>query len=484
MAFLNALFALPMSEADLQCFRQCTGRTTPPPDETDEAAAIVGRRGGKSQVAALIATYLATLRDWRPFLGPGERAHVVVIAQSLRAGRVPLGYIRAFFRDVPTLRQEIMAERADELDLRNGVTIGVWPCTYRSTRGLTIAAAVLDEVDFWWQESINAAEEVVASIRPAMASLPHPKLIAISSPYTPTGWLHKFHREHWARDDGAVVWKAPSVLMNPTLNPARIAAAIAEDPERGRAEWEAEWRAGVSALLDPVLVDRCVRAGPLVIPPTEGNLYMSAVDPSGGGADEFTWSVAHLEGGRVVVDLITARGRRGRQALDLDAVVAECAADLTRYGLTTCLGDKYAAGWVVEAFRRHGILYVHSDRPKSDHYLNLLPLVTMGRLELPDDVELLRQAKLLERRQGAQGKDSVDHPRAGHDDRINAVALATSAAVTVGQAATVSAEPSPQELAFLRSWAHEVGWTVAAGLRDPNIVTEDDDDDRYPTWIV
>ena len=36
---------------------------------------ICGRRGGKSLMLALIAVYLAALRDWRPYLGPGERAN-------------------------------------------------------------------------------------------------------------------------------------------------------------------------------------------------------------------------------------------------------------------------------------------------------------------------------------------------------------------------------------------------------------------------
>jgi hypothetical protein len=80
----HAAFALPITDAERQTVRRYTGRETPPSAEIDEAVAIVGRRGGMSQIAALMAVYLATFRDWRPYLGPGERAHVVVIAQSQR----------------------------------------------------------------------------------------------------------------------------------------------------------------------------------------------------------------------------------------------------------------------------------------------------------------------------------------------------------------------------------------------------------------
>lgn len=270
MVFLKALFALALTEEELDLYRRCTGRQDPPAREASEAAAVVGRRGGKSQIAALIAVFLAFFLDWRPHLAAGERVHVVLIAQNMRAARVVLGYIRGILRAIPAFARQVEAERSDEIDLKNLVTIGVWTATYRSTRGITIGVAILDEVDFWWQESLNAAEEVVASVRPAMASLPGAKLIAISSPYTPTGWLHRFWQEHWARDDGTLIWKAASRVMNPTLSAARIAAALAEDPERARAEWEAEWRAGAAAFLDPAQVDACVRTEPLVIPPRVG----------------------------------------------------------------------------------------------------------------------------------------------------------------------------------------------------------------------
>lgn len=155
--------------------------------------------------------------------------------------------------------------------------------------------------------------------------------------------------------------------------------------------------------------------------------YGAGADPCGGGADEFAWGIVHREGDRVIVDLIAARGKKGRQPFDLDGAVRDCCADLKQYGLRECVGDRYAGGWVIEAFARQGLVYRHSERNKSDLYLDVLPLITAGRLEVPNDPELIRQMKLLERRRGSQGKDMVDHPQGGHDDRVNALALAVAA---------------------------------------------------------
>jgi hypothetical protein len=153
-------------------------------------------------------------------------------------------------------------------------------------------------------------------------------------------------------------------------------------------------------------------------------IYKAGCDPSGGGADEFAWAIAHQDQDRVVVDLVGARGRRGRLPLNPETAVSDCAVDLKRYEVWEVIGDKYGAQWVVESFRKHGIAYRHSERTKSELFLDLLPLITAGRVELPPDAELVRQAKLLQRRRGAQGKDVVDAPAGAHDDRINACALA------------------------------------------------------------
>jgi hypothetical protein len=84
-------------------------------------------------------------------------------------------------------------------------------------------------------------------------------------------------------------------------------------------------------------------------------------------------------------------------------------------------GDAYAAEWVASAWKNTGISYVRADLPKSQIYLNCIPLFTRGLVRLPDHAKLLRELRLLERQAHRGGKESVDHPRGGHDDFANAV---------------------------------------------------------------
>jgi hypothetical protein len=87
-------------------------------------------------------------------------------------------------------------------------------------------------------------------------------------------------------------------------------------------------------------------------------------------------------------------------------------------------GDRYAGAWVSEAFQKEGVQYKASELNKSELYLEALPYITSGAVELLDSRELIKELRLLERRRGSSGKDTVDHPKSmgggvPHDDSSN-----------------------------------------------------------------
>ena len=59
-------------------------------------------------------------------------------------------------------------------------------------------------------------------------------------------------------------------------------------------------------------------------------------------------------------------------------------------------------------------------------YINLLPLLTIGRIELLDNPRLVSQIFNLERTASRSGRDAIDHPPGSgpgcHDDLANACA--------------------------------------------------------------
>ena len=392
-----------------------------------------GRRSGKTFTASLIAVFLACFRDYRPHLSPGERAMVLCIANDRDQAAILVRYMRAFLAGVPMLAAMIERETADTIELSNRVTIAVGTCSYRAVRGVTLAAAVLDEIAFWRVDGANPAREVLTALRPAMATIPSALLLAISTPYSKAGALYEALRDHHGVDGSSTLtWRATSLEMNATLPAAVIDRARLQDAAAAASEWDAEFRSDLSSFLDPELIAACVESGIRERPPAAGVDYLAAVDPSGGGADAFTVAIAHAEAGTdpacIVLDLC-----RGWRTANVEIVVAEIAEHCRRYGVGTVTGDRYSAEWVVSAFRRHGISYESAGWNRSEVYIELHPLIATGRAVLLDHPTMLAELRGLERRTSRLGRDTVDHPARGHDDHANATALALVLAEVDGQ---------------------------------------------------
>jgi hypothetical protein len=416
---LAALFGLPMTAEAAAVFDEHTGRASSPPEPAREAWFIVGRRGGKSRMAAAVAVYLACFRDYRPILAPGERGTLALIAADRQQARTVFRYVGALLDGSPMLARLIERRTADSIDLANDVTIEVHTASFRSVRGYTVVGAVLDEVAFWRSEdSANPDREIVDALRPAMATVPGALLVAISSPYARRGVLWDAYRRHYRQDGDVLVWQAPTQIMNPVVPARVIADAYAADAAVAAAEYGAEFRSDLEAFVPREVVDACTVPGRRALPPRAHVAYTAFVDPSGGSADSFTLAIAHRAGDgeeedEVVIDAVEER----RAPCNPADVVAEFAALLRAYEITRVTGDRYAGEWPREAFRRYAIAYDCADRPKSELYRELLPRLTSRRVTLPDHPRLSAQLCALERRTGRSGRDTIDHPPGGHEKR-------------------------------------------------------------------
>ena len=420
-AFLDALFALPMDDEALATYRRHTGRQELPAAPFKEATLVCGRRAGKSRIMAFVAVYLATFRDYAPYLAPGEVATVAVMASDKRQARTIFNYVKGAFETVPMLTDMLEDETKEQLTLSNRVVIEISTASYRGTRGYTYAAVLADETAFWRTEetSANPDEEIIAAIRPGLSSIPSSVLLIASSPYAKRGVLWTNFRKHFGRDGARVlVWKASTAEMNPKRDAALEAEAYEEDSARASAEWGGNFRDDVAAFVTAEAVDGRTMWGRLELPRLNGTRYAAFVDPSGGTRDSMTLGIAHTEKSVAVLDAV----REVKPPFSPEGTVEEFCAFLKTYGLSSVTGDRYAGEWPREQFRKHGIAYELSDKPKSDIYRDLLPLLNSGRCELLDLPRIRQQLTGLERRTARGGRDSIDHGPGAHDDLANAVA--------------------------------------------------------------
>src|SRR5438093_9717283 len=204
LVVLKAIFGLPMTAEDLVLFKRHTGRLFPPIGGSKETYLIIGRRGGKSFISALITCFIACFIDFKPFITVGETLVVMCLARDKEQARIVFRYVTAILNYVPALRGMIVDQRTDEIELTTGVTIMVKASDFGGVRGPTIACVVADEIAFWASHGANPNDEVVSAIRPAMATIPDPKLLCISTAYAKIGDLYYANTEHFNKADDEV----------------------------------------------------------------------------------------------------------------------------------------------------------------------------------------------------------------------------------------------------------------------------------------
>ena len=155
-------------------------------------------------------------------------------------------------------------------------------------------------------------------------------------------------------------------------------------------------------------VEACIALSVFERGPLPGVRYSAFVDPSGGSRDSFTLAVAHKQDEVTVIDCL----REVRPPFSPEGVVAEFATVLRAYRIGKVTGDRYAGEFPREQFRKHGVSYEVSAQPKSDIYVNFLPLLNSGKVELLDHPRLISQLTGLERRTSRAGKIQSTTPLA------------------------------------------------------------------------
>ena len=419
LTLLRTLFGLPMSEADLALFKQCTGRTAPSPDGYTEAWLICGRRGGKSKVLAALAVWISCFKDWRPHLSRGEVGVVAVIARDREQAKVIFNYIRGML-DPPILFDQVLNMTRRSIELRHSVVVEVHTSDYRSVRGRTIVAALCDEIAYWKSEdSATPDVELLNAIRPAMGTVPGSMLLCASSPFARHGALHQAYQDYHGVDDAApLTWLAPTRVMNPSYPQAKIDAEMRRDEARARAEFLCEFRGDLEGFVKLDVVQGCLGSYE-TRPPIDGITYRAFVDPSGGGPDSFVCAIAHRERDSIHVDCYY---ERSGAKYSPNAAVEEIAQLVRRYRIHEVVGDRFGSELNRELFGRHGLRYRTASKDRTELYKGLLPLLNSGTITLPRSDALVQQLVSLQRRVAASGRELIDHAKGRHDDIANAVA--------------------------------------------------------------
>ncbi|HWK87027.1 MAG TPA: terminase [Xanthobacteraceae bacterium] len=422
IVYIAAALGERLNRQELRAFRKIAGSRKSPRQKVRELWVICGRRGGKTRMAALLATYLALCVDWSEQLAAGEIGYVLLLAPSKEQASIAFSYIRGFIEESEVFSKQVVQPiTSEEIRLRNGITITTTAANFRTVRGRTILAAIFDESAYWRsEESATPDYEIYRSVIPPIVASGG-FLIGISSAYRKAGLLYsKFKQYFGVSNPEVLVIRGTSEQFNPTLNSSAIQQARDEDPEAASAEWDSEFRSDLSQFLDDEDIDAAVDTNRATeLRPDLSKSYFAAVDASGGRHDAYCVAIGHREHNRIVVDVV----RRRDPPFNPTDTTEEFANLVKDYGIHTVEGDNYAASWVSTAWESFGVRYRRAEKPKSALYIDGLPAFTRRQISIPNDETLIRELRILERRTSRSGRDTVSDPAGNstHDDSANAL---------------------------------------------------------------
>ena len=265
---------------------------------------------------AVIAVFLACFFDWRVDLAPGEVGTIMIIACDRRQARVIMRYCLGLMQAVPMLKRQIEGVTQESITLRNRVVIEIHTASFRTTRGYSICAALLDELAYFPNDE-HAAEpdvEVINAIKPGMARSEFYAALRLQPTFATRSALGSLPEALWpgGRPNSGVAGLLRD--MNPSLPQEFIDQHMAEDPARAAAEYLAQFRTDVEAFVLREAVEGCIARGVYERGPLSEHRYVGFVDPSGGSVDLMTLGVAHRERDKTASCLMLC-ARSGRRSV-------------------------------------------------------------------------------------------------------------------------------------------------------------------------
>ena len=434
--------------------------------------------------ASTVLAYEATCGGHEHWLRRGKRAICFLIAQDLRFARWSLPGILATLESMPFISgakgaRQIERVTADQIDLKNGISIAVVPPTVKAVRGFDAPVAVMDEVGIWslTTDSANPDFEVYRQIKSRQAQFSDGKIVAISSPWVKQGMLWEAYKagtegrslqcEVCGEINGScptcvkmrephtnrlVLHATTASLGNPLVKEEWLRDTERQDPRAFARECLAQFVDALSGFLDPSLLEKAVDDGVRERAPSPRASYVASMDPAF-RRDAFGFSIAHVDKERgIVIDVLRrwpAPGERRTTPLNPQDILGEIATLLRQYKIGEVVSDQYHIDTLQQLAINLGFSIrqvTFTGDSKATIYANLQQLLNQKRLVLLDHPETLRELKVIEKRNMPGGGVKIGSPRGDHDDMATVVALAAHQAVWM--LPSVEAKRPPEETVF------------------------------------
>jgi hypothetical protein len=413
---------------------------------------IVGRRGGKSTLASIIAVYSTFKVNWKSFLSKTPVATVAILSHSVDFSQEVLDILKTMFEDSEILTRLRNKKRKDTQStfhlkipfiLDTGeveyseVAVKVGAASKKTTRGRAVCTLLTDEIAFWNLDATAAESDadVIKAVTPALAQFGrHGTIIKLSSPAIKQGVLwNEWSSREFLKSQGYIQFKAPSWVWNTILDKDFFKTEYVRDPTGFDTEYRANFVDSISNFILPDYVDMCVVKGVTFLPPSESNktVYSAAIDAAF-KSDRFAFTLVGNNEHRITTHVIKYWEGSRQNPVKAFEVAKYIRNVCKEFGINEVRADQHSYQPLREIFQTYGINLVENTFSlpyKRKIYFALKRLIHNQNIDLLDVPLLSKEIKELQVEQTPNGQIRIGHPQGGSDDLSDALAVATFAAL-------------------------------------------------------
>lgn len=408
---------------------------------------IVGRRGGKSTISAMLAVYAAIKTNWMPYLYKTPFASVVVLSHTRDFSAEILEIMRKFFEESEILSRLIDHDKkftqttfnlkvpfyTEEKGIEySKVSIKVGTASKKTSRGRAVCALLCDEIAFWNldEKAAERDEDIIRAVRPSLMQFgTEGLLIKLSSPGIKQGILYEEYQKRSELPEDYIIFKAPSWVWNPRWPREEYEKEYKLDPIGFASEYRADFVDSISSFILPEFVDLCVVKGKTFTKPEtrQDIFYAAAIDAAFKG-DRFTFSLMGGTENRIKQHVLKVWEGSALKPVKAHEVAEYIRTICRQFGIVRVHADQFAYQPLSEIFEKFGISLV--ERPfnntfKRQIFFNLKNLIHNQRIDLLDNELLCSEIKQLQVEQTPTGTVKIGHPPGGTDDAATSLAIAT-----------------------------------------------------------
>ena len=387
----------------------------------------VGRRGGKS--STLCRVIVAELMYGDHNVTPGDIGVFACISVKKAKARERLHTIKSI---LSALKVEHV-HRGDEIRIKNRpLAARVYAASFRTAVGMTCVGIVCDEVARWRDEDTgaNPAKEVLASVRPSLATMVNSHEFLSSSPWSTLDAHYEAYE--LGNTTEQLVAHAPTWVANPTISEERCEQLEPDELTREREYGAVPMKAGLSSFFDGNAIEDAIdQEMECPVRPVAGQKMTAGADFGFKRDSSAVAVVAKDQDGHMhrLIDYMELKPRPN-EPLKPSETVAAFASVLKRNHLRSLMADHHYREAVSEYLKQSNMGLVAAPGGALGNmkvYVNARSLMHQGRIRIPDHPQLRRDLLEIQHRPTPNGGLRIILPKragGGHADLVSAFVLA------------------------------------------------------------